>query len=72
MTETITKNIPSLPGIRFWPGNEAQLKAAKEIEGVDRIVPFGNHHIIYVTVLPFIVKRKLEQVLDAMENHSDH
>ncbi len=67
MTETIT----SLPGIRFWPGNEAQLKAVKEIEGVSKIVPFGNHYIIYVTILPFIVKWKLEQVLDAMENHSD-
>ncbi len=66
MTKTITEKA-SFPGIRFWPGNEAQLKAIKKTEGVDKIIPADDHYIIYVTILPFIVKRELEQVLDALE-----
>lgn len=68
----MTENITSLPGIRFWPGNEAQLKVAKEIEGVYKIVPVDDYYIIYVTIPPLIVKQRLEQTLDAMEGYSDY
>lgn len=71
MTDTTNKKIPSVPIIRFWPGNKAQPKIVEGIKGVDKLVPSRDHYIIYATSGPLAIKAKLERALNAMEDGND-